>query len=1103
MPEFKEQGIVVKFGADDIELTYSLDRINRALKNLQHEFNLFQKELKGSKNAKETMEILNKQLDNTEEQMKGVKWAIKEYKDELAALQLKQKEGHKLSKEDQRKVLDYERALADAEEHVKSLAERQRILRERLEQLNNPLYRAGVNLKAFGSELQSIGKGLEEVSRNLRALSGAAVAGLAGIYHSASDFESAFIGVQKTVDETDTTKYEDLERTIRKMATELPSSASEIAGVMEMLGQLGIKADDIEKFTKVMIDLGNSTNIDATEGAAQLAQIYNVLGEDFDTVDKFGAALTALGNNSATTEKDILELVQALSGAAAVIGIDSKTLLGLSTTLASTGLTAQRAGGALSTIFTNIDKTISHYNKAKDEYFASPWDKDLKEDYENELQALENWSHVTEMSADEFAKAWKTDINTALKELIHGLGSSVDAGEDLNLLLDDLGVKNIRQTDTMRRLTKAYEKFDTYIDMSNKEWERNGALVEEANRRYGSAESQVAILKNQVTEMGIKLGKDFLPVIKEFVATIKPTVELIGEWAAGNGELITKILLVTAALSPIIGVAGKVTSGLGSLLKVTGTFLELLTVKGMNVLTALTTALGPAGIAGAIAAVMVGLGALGIAWYNANKDGVRLSGELKSMKKQWQSVNAEADKNYKITATQLDQGKYYAKRVDELTAMLKEQNLTEEEQETVKRRIAEYVGTINTILGEEAIAFDTVTGKVSYQGEALDTLMGKYVELAETVRKQAWLDAHQNEYIEAMDKQIEAYSKMLEGEQLVAKKMDEIAKSNGLGGTDKDNLVGYITGGTYDASAIGKLLDDNRRLASSVGNLKLQYENTVGASEKLYNEYSESIGQYEAVSASMDDVNTTLHDVLTSEMDMSSVTGKTAEELQILYDALGNLQQRAMEKGYSSLVDDLAAQRQMILDQIGEVNALKDSVEDTGTAYSSTVPAAEQAFNTNAEHAQEKNAEVSEDIKTTVGGAYDSVQTKGTATFATIKTDAIPKMQSIQTSINNINFDNVLTEARSMLSQLATLFSNANLNLNVAMNTGNTKMNPGTVSNNYSVPQGSGGFGSGGYGDINVATTINVSGNPSMSDVRRWGREIANVVNVELGKRVR
>ena len=69
------------------------------------------------------------------------------------------------------------------------------------------------------------------------------VASVGMVTKAAVDYESAFAGVKKTVDETATVSYKNLSDGIRQMAKELPASAVEIANVAEVAGQLGIKAE--------------------------------------------------------------------------------------------------------------------------------------------------------------------------------------------------------------------------------------------------------------------------------------------------------------------------------------------------------------------------------------------------------------------------------------------------------------------------------------------------------------------------------------------------------------------------------------------------------------------------------------------------------------------------------------------------------------------------------------------------------------------------------------------------------------------------------------------------------------------------------------------
>ena len=62
-------------------------------------------------------------------------------------------------------------------------------------------------------------------------------------------FESAFAGVQKTVDATDE-ELAGFREGIRDMAKDIPQTASEIAGVAEAAGQLGIKNENLLDFNR-------------------------------------------------------------------------------------------------------------------------------------------------------------------------------------------------------------------------------------------------------------------------------------------------------------------------------------------------------------------------------------------------------------------------------------------------------------------------------------------------------------------------------------------------------------------------------------------------------------------------------------------------------------------------------------------------------------------------------------------------------------------------------------------------------------------------------------------------------------------------------------
>ena len=94
---------------------------------------------------------------------------------------------------------------------------------------------------------------------------------------------------------------------ITKMSNTMPFAATEIAGVAEAAGQLGIKKQDITSFTRTMMNLGVATNLTADEAATEFARFANAANMPIKDVDRLGSTVVALGNSTATTEKKLLK----------------------------------------------------------------------------------------------------------------------------------------------------------------------------------------------------------------------------------------------------------------------------------------------------------------------------------------------------------------------------------------------------------------------------------------------------------------------------------------------------------------------------------------------------------------------------------------------------------------------------------------------------------------------------------------------------------------------------------------------------------------------------------------------------------------------------
>ncbi|HEM4385197.1 TPA: phage tail tape measure protein [Streptococcus suis] len=530
----------------------------------------------------DSMTRVKNQLKNFEKQVRAQKGLSDYYKtgsDAAKALE-KQKEALTKSIETQRQVLsrlnkEYQtesKANGEMSKKAQQLAGRiedgnTKLARYaiQLREVSKEAYLATSKLNIFGDKLAAISKGaqnwengLNTVSQRTQALSLAIFGGMTLSAKAAMDFESAFAGVKKTVDETQDWSYERLSNEIRKMSQELPASAVEISKVAEAAGQLGIKTEDIISFTRVMIDMGESTNMSAEEAAVALAKFKNITGMPTEDFKKLGNVIVQLGNNMATTEQDIVDMGLRLASSGKLAGLTEAQIMALAATLSSVGMEAEAGGSAMSRVMQKMNTAVAEGEEALDKFAA-----------------------VAGMSAEEFAAKWKAEPQNAIVDFLNGLRRIKEEGGDVTQTLKNMKISNIRDIDSLQRLAGAGELLAKTLGMANKEWASGNALQTEAQKRYETTESKLKMARNKLNDIAITLGGPLLDAFLDVLDASEPLIDDVASLAKGFAELdkgtqrnIINMALMVGAISPVskilgttFGTIGDLTGGIANLSK--------------------------------------------------------------------------------------------------------------------------------------------------------------------------------------------------------------------------------------------------------------------------------------------------------------------------------------------------------------------------------------------------------------------------------------------------------------------------------------------------------------------------------------------------------
>jgi TP901 family phage tail tape measure protein len=484
--------------------------------------------------------------------------------------------------------------------------------------------RAGAALTSFSTKARAVSSTMVSTGRTMTRWITTPLLGIATASVNAEiQFEKTFATVRKTVRGTEE-DYTRLEAASKKMSTQLAAGTDEINTVMSTAGQLGIATENIESFTKTMIDLGNSTtDLDANTAATEIAKFINIMGTSQKDIDRLGASLAYVGNRYATTEAPIMEMAMRIAGAGKQVGMTEAQVIGVATALSSVGIEAQMGGSAFSKALIKMELAA-----------------------ETGGQSLTDFATVSGMTAEEFKNLWKADPTAAFIAFTKGIAQMDDEGISAIATLQDLGFKEVRLRDTMLRTVSNTRLMEDAVADATRGWQENTALTEMAGKIYATTAAQLTNLKNKASLAGQQIASDLTPTIQNLMSSASDLLDKFMGLDEEQRLSIIKWGAVAAAMGPALLILGRLVGAVGSVAGALG--------KGMTAIGKFSAAVKGAGggvsgllkVVGSSKLAMVGLTAAVI--YGAYKLYDYASG-AKAAREALEGMNKTAQ-NWKNTA---------------------------------------------------------------------------------------------------------------------------------------------------------------------------------------------------------------------------------------------------------------------------------------------------------------------------------------------------------------------------------------------------------------------------------------------------------------------
>lgn len=393
-------------------------------------------------------------------------------------------------------------------------------------------------MKMTSQRLTAIGRQMSmRITLPLAIMGGVALKTMASL-------ETAFTGVRKTVNAT-AEEFAWLKKGFEDMSLVVPIAITELYGIGEAAGQLGIQTRSILEFSRVMADLGVTTNLTAQEAAMALARFANITRMSQDDFDRLGATIVDLGNNLATTEAEIVTMSLRMAGVGKVVNLTEHSILALAAAVSSVGIRAEAGGSAMSRVMLDMNTYVKQGAK--------------------ELEAL---ARVAGVTTKEFARSFEQNAAVAIHSFVEGLDRVRKSGVDVARVLEGFGWQGIRITRVLLALAGASDVLEESLIIGERAWKDNTALLKEAELRYGTFASQVVMLWNKLKLISNEIGNMLKPAVIRMMDTIDRAIIF---WNLMEDSVKRNIIVfagVVAAIGPVLLITGLLIKSLVSLLAV-------------------------------------------------------------------------------------------------------------------------------------------------------------------------------------------------------------------------------------------------------------------------------------------------------------------------------------------------------------------------------------------------------------------------------------------------------------------------------------------------------------------------------------------------------
>ena len=334
---------------------------------------------------------------------------------------------------------------------------------------------------------------------------------------AAIDFESTMADVKKVVDFDTPDGFKKMGQDIINMSKVLPMTANDIGKIVAAGGQSGIAAKDLMTFAESAIKMGVAFDITADQAGQAMAEMRSAFKMNQQQVVVLADKINYLGNNTAASAKDIMEIVQRIGPLGEVAGTASGEIAALGATLRGMGVQNEIAATGIKNLMLSLTAGKAA-TKSQREAFAR-----------------------LGYSSTAVAKSMQLDSKKTMLVILKQV-AKLRKHEQSAVLTQLFGKEVVGSIAPLLTNIKELEKnFDAVAD----KMKYAGSMEKEYQARAATTANELVIFRNQITALGITIGSVLLPAFNSVLKTISPWIGKVTELAQAH-PVVTKAIVATA-----------------------------------------------------------------------------------------------------------------------------------------------------------------------------------------------------------------------------------------------------------------------------------------------------------------------------------------------------------------------------------------------------------------------------------------------------------------------------------------------------------------------------------------------------------------------------